>query len=496
MIENTTNSNDNLDLDLTTKYIIQDIQNSMIIFCNPLSGNQEGKIILDIASKFKTQDGYKLMDFQYINSNNKYEPIKAIFFELINKEDNAKGQLILKHCVERCKKNKENGLPENCQKIKILIGSGDGTVVSMIESFIRFGSDINYCLFAHLPLGTGNDLANTLGFSDHINISNNNINDLYNILNRYYKANFGKIDIWKIDLQLDNNEGHILANTKNGKIILKDNNGNIIKRYVRNFINYISLGYDARVGYNFDPRRTKSRNGNKCIYFYEGLKKIFCRKTITVQGIIDTLTIYDSENNSVNQDAFFSDIETNNVKTEEKMNKIKFQFISKKTYEKIKKNNKKCLVIQGEPCSIIFQNVVNFMSGVTDMWVNGKDHLAIKVKNTDKENENKYIKKLTNMAVEKQKYDDKQLEIFTFDNGACFGFEKMIGGLIKKIYHGRGPIEIKFLETPNYMESDKKNRIYFNLDGEYFHIVKPILLKIEINRDLCNGQLPFLIGNP
>jgi diacylglycerol kinase (ATP) len=496
MIENTTNSNDNLDLDLTTKYIIQDIQNSMIIFCNPLSGNQEGKIILDIASKFKTQDGYKLMDFQYINSNNKYEPIKAIFFELINKEDNAKGQLILKHCVERCKKNKEDGLPENCQKIKILIGSGDGTVVSMIESFIRFGSDINYCLFAHLPLGTGNDLANTLGFSDHINISNNNINDLYNILNRYYKANFGKIDIWKIDLQLDNNEGHILANTKNGKIILKDNNGNIIKRYVRNFINYISLGYDARVGYNFDPRRTKSRNGNKCIYFYEGLKKIFCRKTITVQGIIDTLTIYDSENNSVSQDAFFSDIETNNVKTEEKMNKIKFQFISKKTYEKIKKNNKKCLVIQGEPCSIIFQNVVNFMSGVTDMWVNGKDHLAIKVKNTDKENENKYIKKLTNMAVEKQKYDDKQLEIFTFDNGACFGFEKMIGGLIKKIYHGRGPIEIKFLETPNYMESDKKNRIYFNLDGEYFHIVKPILLKIEINRDLCNGQLPFLIGNP
>ena len=100
------------------------------------------------------------------------------------------------------------------------------------------------------------------------------------------------------------------------------------------------------------------------------------------------------------------------------------------------------------------------------------------------------------MAVEKQKYDDKQLEIFTFDNGACFGSENMIGGLIKKIQQGRGPIEIKFLETPNYMESDKKNRIYFNLDGEYFHIVKPILLKIEINRDLCNGQLPFLIGNP
>ena len=39
------------------------------------------------------------------------------------------------------------------------------------------------------------------------------------------------------------------------------------------------------------------------------------------------------------------------------------------------------------------------------------------------------------------------------------------------------------------------NRIYFNLDGEFFHIVKPISLKIELNREYCDGQLPFLIGN-
>ena len=94
-----------------------------------------------------------------------------------------------------------------------------------------------------------------------------------------------------------------------------------------------------------------------------------------------------------------------------------------------------------------------------------------------------------------QKLDDKMLEVFTFDNGLETGLEKVYRGLAKKIYHGKGPMEVKFVETPKYIKADKKHRIYMNLDGEYFHIVKPILLRIELNRDICEGQLPFLVGN-
>ena len=346
-MEDSNNNNKEIkDLDLTTKYILENIENTIIMFCNPLSGNQEGKIILNIASKFKTQENYRLIDFQYLKS--KYNPIKAVIFELINKEDNAKGQLLLKHCTERCKKNAEKEPNNNIQKIRTLIGGGDGTVLSMVESFIKNGTDINYCIFGHVPLGTGNDLANTLGFSDHINISNNNLSDLYKVLNRYYQAKFGKIDIWKMDLQLDNNEGEVLVNTKNGKVPLKDDNGNIIKRYTRSFINYVSLGYDARVGYNFDPKRTNSRNGNKCIYFCEGFKKLTCRKTVSIQGFIDTFTIYESPDNSVNQESFFNDIEStdNKVNSESNDHKVKFQFISKKVYTKEKKSQKETKIIK------------------------------------------------------------------------------------------------------------------------------------------------------
>ena len=151
-------------------------------------------------------------------------------------------------------------------------------------------------------------------------------------------------------------------------------------------------------------------------------------------------------------------------------------------------------MLSGEPCSIIFQNIFNYMSGVKDIWGNGKDHLSIKLKNATKEEEKKYTDKLLKMAEQKQRLDDKMLEVFTFDNGVKTGFENVFKGFAKKVYHGRGPMEIKFSETPAYIKSDRENSIYFNLDGEYFHIVKPILLKIELYRDYLGGQLPFLIS--
>ena len=521
--------NNNIEeIDLTTKYICENIDKSIIVFCNPISGNQEGKKILKMMNHYISKENYRLIDYQYLQTGKTYEPIKIIVFELINKEDNAKGQKLLKHVVDRCKINQGKNMEEKFWKIRTLIAGGDGTVLSMVDSFVKNGSDIDYCIFGHVPLGTGNDLSNSLGFSDHINLDEGDMDSLYLIFKKYYDAQFGKVDIWKIDLQLNSNDGQILVNTKNGKIPLKDENGNIITRYIRSFINYISLGYDARVGYNFDRRRTNSRNKNKCIYFLEGLKKFCCRKTVTVNGFIDTFTVYDSENNSVNQESFFSEtnqnfgpndniinnininnnIQVNNtyninnnndININDKKHKIKYQFTtSEKNLQNnnILNNNNNYIVLKGTPCSIVFQNIVNYMSGIRDIWGEGKKRLSVEVKKgASLEYQNKYQNKLCNMANCEQRFDDKKLEVFTFDSGFKTGLEQVIRGYAKKIYHGRGPIEIKFVQTEKYNKNDKENRIYFNLDGEFFHIVKPILLRIELNRAYCDGQLPFLINN-
>ena len=376
----------------------------------------------------------------------------------------------MKHVSERCKINKEKGLTENFWKIKVIIA--DGTILSMIDSFVKYGIDLNFCTFGHIPLGTANDLSNSLGFSDHIDLSEGNMDDLYSILLKYYNAHFGKVDIWKIDLELDAVEGEILVNNKNGKVQLKDENGNLIKRYKRSFINYISLGYDARVGYNFDAHRTNSRCMNKCVYFIEGTKKMCCRKTITVQEFLESFTVYDSDENSVNQESFFSnnnneilsknslsgsiqnqnyqDNTNNSLVINNQDHKIKFQFVSEKFLGAGHISNNKNLILKGNPCSLIFQNISNYMSGVNNIWGKGKDNLSFSFKNVNENNKQKYNNKLITMDNNQQKFDDKMLEVFTFDNGLETGLEKIISGQAKKRYHGRGPMEIKFIKTPKY----------------------------------------------
>ena len=71
-----------------------DLNNVLVIFVNPISGNQEGKIFLQIAKNYQTKEGYKIIDFSLIKSSDskiKYEPFKAVFFKLIDKEEFNKG---------------------------------------------------------------------------------------------------------------------------------------------------------------------------------------------------------------------------------------------------------------------------------------------------------------------------------------------------------------------------------------------------------------------
>jgi hypothetical protein len=173
--------------------------------------------------------------------------------------------------------------------------------------------------------------------------------------------------------------------------------------------------------------------------------------------------------------------------------KIKYCFKSKNSLTELDKG-KKTIIIKGEPCSIVCQNINFYMAGVKDIWKEGKENMSVEVINVNKEEKKKYEQKFKEMANQEQKLDDHKLEIFSFDNGLQTGFEKVIGGLAKKIYHGGGPILMKFKDTPGLNENDKKDRIYLNVDGEYFHIIKPISMKIDLDRSLCNGCIPFLIN--
>ena len=78
----------------------------------------------------------------------------------------------------------------------------------------------------------------------------------------------------------------------------------------------------------------------------------------------------------------------------------------------------------------------------------------------------------------------------------------MQSGEKDKIYQGEGPFVINFKETPDYVKfifyfflqnvDDKFNRIYLNLDGEFYNIIKPIEMRIRLAKRINNGKLKFL----
>ena len=61
--------------------------------------------------------------------------------------------------------------------------------------------------------------------------------------------------------------------------------------YKKSFINYFSIGYDARVGFGFEKKRSGHRCWNKLLYFWEGLKKNMCRKTIPLNSFFESFQV-------------------------------------------------------------------------------------------------------------------------------------------------------------------------------------------------------------
>ena len=115
---------------------------------------------------------------------------------------------------------------------------------------------------------------------------------------KYFHAAETTIDIWQMRLDMEGISGDIIkVDNFAKKSLLKNINEKSKKLNVfkKSFINYLSLGYDARVGFGFDKNRSSNRCWNKCIYFWEGLKKNCCTKTAGVNKFIDKFEELDKD---------------------------------------------------------------------------------------------------------------------------------------------------------------------------------------------------------
>lgn len=141
--------------------------------------------------------------------------------------------------------------------VKVIIGGGDGTVMWLIEDLKNSDIDIRKCIFGVVPLGNSNDLSNALGWGGKLNASSD-MEQFKNIVIQLAEATSIFVDVWEMRLQVDEvrgyiklkDQGEIIQFTNDMKTSIVDNITNLkLKTLRKTFINYFSLGYDARVGF-------------------------------------------------------------------------------------------------------------------------------------------------------------------------------------------------------------------------------------------------------
>lgn len=151
-----------------------------------------------------------------------------------------------------------------------LVAGGDGTIGWVLNTIDTL--DIgNPPPLALLPLGTGNDLARSLGYGPGVDSSVN----IREVMRKMQEAKVVQLDRWKIVVNPFRHFGIQLPST------------------TFHMQNYVSIGVDALVTYNFHRARESpfylisSRIINKLIYFSYGTKDVLERECKNLDQILE-----------------------------------------------------------------------------------------------------------------------------------------------------------------------------------------------------------------
>jgi len=152
----------------------------------------------------------------------------------------------------------------------IIIAGGDGTAawgVQVIEECCE-EHNLEFPFISTYPLGTGNDLSRCLGWGNKQPALKQSAVEtlLHKYCKRLKEGSVSVLDRWGLNWQFTDTTN---TNTCWGRPL------------PQNFLCYVSIGYDARIAYEFEVDRQKAEESfnspakNQMVYVYHGAKEFF-----------------------------------------------------------------------------------------------------------------------------------------------------------------------------------------------------------------------------
>ena len=328
--------------------------------------------IIFIFVNEETSEGLKLLNLglKYFVQNINNKQISIYLYDMNNKTENNKMNKGIEILLTELQLHKI---------IKIVLCCGDESIFPFIDKLHESSINLEKIIFCVLPFGRTNDLSTQFGFGNNI-YSNITLKTLKKIIQDVIEATSVPIDIWEIKITCEgNNGGYIAINNKFEKFKTK------VSTIRRGFISYFSLGYDSRIGFNISKKKNL---GCKCCNFinfwWEGMKKTFCTKSIKLNQFIEALYYINLQKN----DSLYDDNgnEDNQTIKEDNGRKITiFQTCRLNEHDNMSVNNSKSENRISSSNDVINKKTYNKSNAIPDEEVEG-DEYNKKSENIDIEN--------------------------------------------------------------------------------------------------------------
>ena len=140
---------------------------------------------------------------------------------------------------------------------------------------------------------------------------------------------------------------------------------------------------------------------------------------------------------------------------------------------------------------IVCQNINFYMGGTEHIWGN-KNQIGIQACGLKRAEKKKFELDLLQKLNKEQLSDDRKIEFITYNHGMDMGLDRVARGNARKIHQGSGPFVFTFKKILSKAQKKKLNKVYINIDGEFYHLVQPKQIIINLNDKICNGQIKFL----